>query len=114
MKRKTSSTPRQGIPARFRRFGGKYPEVMRAYELLGAATQQSGPLEAKQRALVKLAIAIGAGHQGAVHSHTRRALAAGCTAEELRHVVILATTTVGFPNMMAALSWVEDVVGEKD
>jgi alkylhydroperoxidase/carboxymuconolactone decarboxylase family protein YurZ len=40
----------------------------------------------------------------------RRALAAGATADECRHVVLLATTTLGFPAMMAALSWVEDVL----
>jgi alkylhydroperoxidase/carboxymuconolactone decarboxylase family protein YurZ len=34
---------------------------------------------------------------------------AGATIDECRHVVLLATTTIGFPAMMAALSWVEDV-----
>jgi hypothetical protein len=28
----------------------------------------------------------------------------------IRHVVLLATTTLGFPGMMAALTWVEDVL----
>jgi len=102
-----------GTPARFKDFGRKYPEIMHAYEALGAATQQAGPLDAKTRALVKLAIATGASLEGAVHSHTRRAFAAGCTAEEIRHVVLLATTTLGFPSMMAALTWVEDVLGRK-
>jgi len=113
MKAKTSSTPRRGVPTWFKQFGRKYPAVMRAYESLGAATQKAGPLDAKARALVKLALAIGAGREGAVHSHTRRALEAGCTPDELRHVVILSTTTMGFPAMMAALSWVEDVLGSQ-
>jgi 4-carboxymuconolactone decarboxylase len=110
MKRKSSARSHAEIPARFQQFGRKYPAVMRAYEALGAATQQAGPLDAKTRALVKLAIAVGAGREGAVHSHTRRAREAGCSQPEIRHVVLLATTTLGFPAMMAALTWVEDVM----
>jgi alkylhydroperoxidase/carboxymuconolactone decarboxylase family protein YurZ len=77
---------------------------------MGAATRAAGPLNAKTRSLVGLAIAIGARHEGAVHSHTRKALEAGCTAKEIRHAVLLSVTTLGFPNMMAALSWVDDVL----
>jgi 4-carboxymuconolactone decarboxylase len=50
--------------------------------------------------------------EGAVHSHTRRALAAGASPEEVQHAVIAATSTIGFPNVMAALSWVSDVTGK--
>lgn len=100
-------------PIRFQEFGKKYPTVMRAYESLGTATAKAGSLDAKTRALVKLGIATGAWREGAVHSHTRRALAAGCSPDEIRHVVLLATTTLGFPSMMAALTWVEDVLGRK-
>ena len=35
------------------------------------------------------------------------------TPEEIRHAVLLATTTLGFPTMMKTLSWVEDIIGEK-
>ena len=51
--------------------------------------------------------------EGAVHSHTRRALAAGATREEVQHAVIVATSTIGFPNVMAALSWIHDVTGRR-
>ena len=53
-------------------------------------------------------MAIGARLEGAVHSHTRRALEAGATAEEIHHVVLLGVTTLGFPHTVAALTWVED------
>jgi alkylhydroperoxidase/carboxymuconolactone decarboxylase family protein YurZ len=98
------------IPARYLQFQRSYPKVFKAYDALGAATQESGPLPHRSRALIKLAIAVGARLEGAVHSHTRRALAAGCTPEEIRHTVLLATTTLGFPSMMACLSWVDDVL----
>jgi alkylhydroperoxidase/carboxymuconolactone decarboxylase family protein YurZ len=101
------------LPARYLQFQKRYPDVFRAYDALGAATSAAGPLDPKTRSLVKLAIAIGGQMEGAVHSHTRRAIEAGCSSEAIRHVVLLATTTLGFPTMMKALSWVEDVLSPK-
>jgi AhpD family alkylhydroperoxidase len=98
------------VPQTHRRFQEAYPEIARAYEQLGQATQEWGPLEKKTRELVKLGIAVGNRHEGAVHAHTRRALDAGAAPDEIRHVVLLALTTIGFPNMTAALTWVEDVL----
>ena len=107
-----SHTPGPGkLPGRFLKFQKNYPAVYQAYDSLGAATAAAGPLDGRARALVKLAIAVGGQMEGAVHSHTRRALEAGCTAEEIRHVVLLGTTTLGFPSMMKTLSWVEDIIG---
>ncbi|MBI2947565.1 MAG: carboxymuconolactone decarboxylase family protein [Verrucomicrobia bacterium] len=100
-------------PARYLKFQKDYPGVFKAYSALGSATQKAGPLNAKIRALAKLAIAVGARLEGAVHSHTRRALEAGCTAAEIHQIVLLATTTIGFPAMMSALSWVDDVLVRK-
>jgi alkylhydroperoxidase/carboxymuconolactone decarboxylase family protein YurZ len=37
-------------------------------------------------------------------------LEAGATASEIRHTVILSIATIGFPNAMAAMSWVEDIL----
>jgi 4-carboxymuconolactone decarboxylase len=111
---KKSRSPKNDLPQHYRQFCKKYPGVANAYEALGEATQQAGPLDPKTRALVKLALAVGSWREGAVHSHVRRALLAGGAADEVRHVVLLATTTIGFPSMMAAMSWVEDVVSAKE
>jgi alkylhydroperoxidase/carboxymuconolactone decarboxylase family protein YurZ len=110
MKAKSKSAGARAVPKRFREFGRRYPAIAAAYESLAKATQEAGPLDTKARCLVKLGIAAGAWREGAVHSHTRRALDAGCTPEEIRHVVLLATTTLGFPSMMAVMTWVEDVL----
>lgn len=101
------------IPGWYKDQRRKYPKVFDAHEELGKACQAAGPLDARTRSLVKLALAVGAGLEGGVHSHARRSLEAGATPEECRHVVLLGTTTIGFPAMMAALSWVEDVVKEE-
>jgi alkylhydroperoxidase/carboxymuconolactone decarboxylase family protein YurZ len=101
------------IPKRFTEFMAAHPEIGRAYKALGDATEEAGPLEPKTIRLVKLGIAVGLRHESAVKSHTRRSLEAGCTPEEIRHTIILSTTTIGFPSMMAALSWADDVIAER-
>ncbi len=101
------------LPKRYTDFLVTYPQVAKAYHDLGDACSQAGPLEEKVRALVRLGIAVGRQLEGAVHSHARRALEAGASASEIRHAVLLSTTTIGFPAMMAALSWVDDVLGKR-
>jgi len=71
----------------------------------------AGPLTEKTRHLVQIGAAAAIRSEGAVHSHTRRALAAGATRDEVQHAVIAATSTIGFPNVMAALSWINDIAG---
>lgn len=86
---------------------------MQAYESLGKASRDAGPLSPREVALVKLAISLGAGLEGAAHSHCRKAIEAGCTADDLNHVALLTAPTIGFPPMMRAKSWVEDVVAKQ-
>jgi alkylhydroperoxidase/carboxymuconolactone decarboxylase family protein YurZ len=45
-----------------------------------------------------------------VRSRARRALSEGHSADEIRHVAVLALTTIGFPNMIAGLEWIEEVL----
>ncbi len=101
-----------GVPRTFIEFISTYPDIGRAYQQLAEATCTAGPLDARAVQLVKLGLSIGMRHEGAVHAHTRRALEIGLTPDEIRHAVLLATTTMGFPNMMAALTWVEDILRE--
>lgn len=98
-------------PAFFQEVAGQYPDVFSAYKAFSQATEKAGPLDARTTRLVKLALAVGAGLEGATHSHARRALAAGLSAQEVEHTVLLGMTTLGLPRTMAALSWVRDVLG---
>lgn len=97
-------------PDMYQNIRRKYPELTKAYDALGQAAYEAGPLSQREQRLVKLALAIGAGLEGATHSHARRAHEAGIRADELRHVALLATTTLGFPSMVRAMSWLEDVL----
>jgi len=101
------------IPQAYKDFKDRQPDLVEAYESLGEACRAAGPLDQKTAALVKLGIALGCGLEGATHSAVRKAIKAGCTPEECEHAAILATTTMGFPAMMRARSWVEDVIEAK-
>lgn len=100
------------IPKRYQKFQEEYPTVAKAYEEMGDAVHSAGPLDDKTRALIKLAVSTGARMEGAVHSHARKALKAGCQPDELKHAVMLALPTIGLPSTMAAFSWIEDVLNK--
>lgn len=97
------------LPAAAGEVAKAFPEVWRAYAALGAACAGAGPVDGQALRLVKLALAIGAGSEGGVHSHCRRALTEGVPPEALKQVALLAIPTLGFPRAVAALTWVEDV-----
>jgi 4-carboxymuconolactone decarboxylase len=101
------------LPKPYRQFTGENPAVARAHEALGEACAKAGPLDERTRELVKLGMAIGGRLEGAVHAHARRAVSAGATAEQIRHVVALAAPTVGFPTTVAAYTWVEEVLAKR-
>ena len=103
----------EDIPKRYQDFTKDYPDVAKCYEELGSAVHNAGPLDDKTRALIKLAISTGARLEGAVHSHTRKAIDSGATDNELRHVALLSLPTIGFPSMMAALSWIDDIINKE-
>ncbi len=101
------------MPAQYTGIQGRYQDVIEALENLGKATKAAGPLNKKTSELVQLAAAAAVRSEGSVHSHARRALAAGATAKEIRHAIVLLTSTIGFPTVSAALSWADDVIEKK-
>ncbi|WP_220347706.1 carboxymuconolactone decarboxylase family protein [Alkalilimnicola ehrlichii] len=91
-----------------------YPEIWEAYEQLGEACANVGPLDPHARRLIKLALAVASRSEGATHSHARRALAEGLDPEELRQVALMAIPTIGLPQSVAALTWIEDIIEEQE
>jgi 4-carboxymuconolactone decarboxylase len=98
------------IPKIYENFSKNYPEVLKDYQHLGKSCREAGPLDPKCQDLIKLGIAIGANSRGAVMSSVRKALASGATSEEITHAILLSLTTTGFPNMIAALGWANEVL----
>lgn len=87
-----------------------HPDVWKAYSALGKAAADSGPLTSREKRLVKLALAIGAGSEGAVHSHTRRGQTEGVPNDAMVQVAMLAIGPLGLPRAVAAKTWIEDIV----
>ncbi len=100
-------------PENFQRFQDRFPEMFEAYAKGAQMARTSGPLDEKTTHLVQMAGAIGIRSEGSVHSHAKRALAAGATPEELLQIINLMISTVGFPTAAAAYSWVQDILSPK-
>lgn len=97
------------LPSAAGNIAENYPDIWKAYSNFGKAAAEAGPLDSKTRRLVNLALAIGGRSEGAVHSHVRQALSEGLTKDEIKHVALLAMTTLGFPQGVAGLSWIKDI-----
>lgn len=100
------------LPKVYKKFKESYPALFKDFKQLGISTREAGPLDEKTQNLIKLGISVGVNSRGGVMSSTRKARSAGASVEEIEHAVLLAMTTTGFPNMIAALSWVHEVFDE--
>ncbi len=91
----------------------RYPEVLEAHQKLGTSIREAGPLDEKTLQLIQLAAAGATQSEGAVHSHTRRAIQAGATEDEIYHTLLVLMSTIGFPKVTAAISWARDILNKK-
>lgn len=94
----------------YRKLKERHPDFLNAVEALGKVVRNEGPIDSKNSQLIQLAAAAAIRSEGAVHSHTARALDAGASADEVHHAIILLASTIGFPNVTAAISWADDVI----
>jgi alkylhydroperoxidase/carboxymuconolactone decarboxylase family protein YurZ len=100
---KTASRP----PKTYEAFVKRFPKLGQAWELVAQAGKV-GPLDERTARLIKLAVAIGAMREGAVHAGIRKALAMGITAGEIEQVIALSASTLGFPSVVAVFSWIQE------
>ncbi len=98
------------LPEQYLSIKKRFKDYYKAVGNLGKAVRAAGPIDEKTSHLIQLAAAAAIKSEGAVHSHARRALESGATPEEIYHSIILLTSTIGFPNVSAALSWVDDII----
>jgi 4-carboxymuconolactone decarboxylase len=101
------------LPNIFKKFVQRHEEVSEAYRKVGELCSEAGPLDLKTQHLIQLAVAVGASSKGGVRSHARRALDAGATEEEVFQTLLLSMTLIGFPAMIAAYGWVDEVVSAR-
>lgn len=88
----------------------QHADLIAAVESLGKVARTSGPLDEKTVQLIQLGAAAAIGSKGSLRSHALRALEAGATQEEVRHAIIVLTSTIGFPTVAAALARMDDVI----
>ncbi|WP_300056030.1 carboxymuconolactone decarboxylase family protein [uncultured Roseobacter sp.] len=87
----------------------QHPDIWEAYSALGKATANCGPLSDRETRPTKLALVIGAGSEGAVHSHTRRAKSDGIASQAIVRVALRAIGPLGLTRAVAAKTWIEDL-----
>lgn len=98
------------LPDQYMSIRKRFKSYSKALDNLGKAAKEAGPLDEKTAHLVQLAAAAAIRSEGSVHSHTRRALEAGAKPDEIRHALLLLSSTIGFPTVSAALSWTDDII----
>jgi len=99
--------------SRYVKIKERHPDFLQAVEALGKAVRKEGPIDEKTAQLIQLAAAAAIRSEGSVHSHTARAIDAGATPQEIYHALILLASTIGFPNVMAAVSWADDIIEDR-
>ena len=101
------------LPKQYLSIKTRFKGYFKAVDNLGKALRSAGPSNKKTSHLIQLAAAAAIKSEGSVHSHTRRALDAGAKPDEIYHAIILLTSTIGFPNVSAAMSWADDIIQGK-
>ncbi len=102
------------LPKQYLDIKKRFKKFYNSVDKLGKTLRTAGPIDTKTSHLIQLAAATAIRSEGAVHSHTRRALDAGATPDEIYHTIILLTSTIGFPTVSAALSWVDDIIRKEN
>lgn len=102
------------LPKRYKEFVSRFPELGQAHERVAQIVDKVGPMDARQCALVKIGICLGAGLESALRSHVRRALQHGATVAEIEQAILLGMNTVGFPRTVAAWSWAQEQFERKE
>lgn len=104
----------QKVPVKhYQKLSKLFPEVLSSLEEFGSTLRNAGPIEKKTAELIQLAGAAAIQSEGSVHSHTRRAVQAGASREEIYHSLLLLISTIGFPRTSAAINWAEDILSKK-
>jgi len=105
--RRPVSSRSASVPRTYHRFAARFPQLVEAHRLMTEAAKQSGPLDAKTCELIKMGIALGAGHETSFHSHLRQSLEHGARRSEVEQAIVLAMSTCGFSRAVAGWKWAQ-------
>jgi alkylhydroperoxidase/carboxymuconolactone decarboxylase family protein YurZ len=102
------------LPGIFKKFMERHSEIAEAYRKVGDLCTEAGPIDVKTQHLIQLGISVGMASKGGVRSHARRALDLGATREEVTQTILMSMTIVGFPAMIAAYGWVDELLSARE
>jgi 4-carboxymuconolactone decarboxylase len=95
----------EDIHSIYTQFKKDFPKIHDLHSALGKEIHEgSGPLDAKTRWLVKLAISAACDHKRALKTHIKKAKDVGLTDAEIKHALLLIIPSSGFPAFMKAYS----------
>ena len=78
----------------------EYPEQMKAFTNFSSSVKVPGALEAKHKYLIAVALAVNSHCEWCIAHHTRNALNAGATREEILEASWMAVLMGGGPSLM--------------
>lgn len=93
---------RRAPPRTLQEFEKEFPDVYRHYQTLRDACDKAGPLPAKTRELIKIAIEVARKRHGGLIAHIDRARAAGASSGDVLHAMLLAIPLIGLPEVLNA------------
>jgi alkylhydroperoxidase/carboxymuconolactone decarboxylase family protein YurZ len=91
-------------------FIDRCPPVAAALGQLAEAVGASTPFTDRETRLLKIALAVGAGHRTAIQNLVFKGLAKELTEEEVRGIMLLAVISSGCPAALTGWRIVDDVV----
>ncbi|MFT5872009.1 MAG: 4-carboxymuconolactone decarboxylase [Clostridium sp.] len=92
-----------------------HSEIYDAYSNYGKLIhEKGGPLDAKTRWLIKIALSTDSQYEYALRTHILKALKSGCTKEEIEHAMLLVAPTSGFPKMMKGILILRDITDKTE
>lgn len=104
---------KEELPKHFKKFVEKYPKVWDAHQKMTEACAECGPIDRKNRELIKMAISAAANQETAVERHAVMAIQEGASEDEVYQTLLLLVTIVGFPRMSAAMKWAQRALTKK-
>jgi len=81
------------------KFAEQYPEIAKGFTTLMGSIMQDGKLPMKEKELIAVGIAVGLRCVPCIHAHTKGALTAGATKEEIMEAASVAILMGGGPGV---------------
>lgn len=92
-------------------FQQRFPRVWEAHVQFRNACDREGPLNARERELIKVGISAALRREGGLIAHIGRAREEGASPEQIYQAILVAMSLTGFPTTLAAFGIARDRLG---